>query len=99
MIITRRSLFGFLAAPAIIRVADLMPVRALFVPPTYRVLSVGQSNGFVYDVRHYSPEQTRAAARWLADAFGFSCHGETSGVPTDPRAYADALSRVSEQGS
>jgi hypothetical protein len=36
MILTRRSLFGLLAAPAIIKVADLMPIRApKFVVPHY----------------------------------------------------------------
>lgn len=32
LILTRRSLFGLLAAPAIIRVADIMPIRALILP-------------------------------------------------------------------
>ena len=32
MILTRRSFFGLLAAPAIIRIADLMPIRALPAP-------------------------------------------------------------------
>lgn len=36
MIISRRSLFGLLAAPAIIKVADLMPIKAL---PSHTILT------------------------------------------------------------
>lgn len=38
MILTRRNLFGLLAAPAIIRVADLMPVKAWAEPGPYAKL-------------------------------------------------------------
>ncbi len=34
MILTRRSLFGLIAAPAMIRLADLMPVKSFWAPPT-----------------------------------------------------------------
>jgi hypothetical protein len=32
MILTRRNLFGLIAAPAVIRIAQLMPIKAPFVP-------------------------------------------------------------------
>lgn len=75
MIITRRSLFGFLAAPVIIRVADLMPIKAL--APDRVFYSWGQSNGFVTAsggfnavITHFTAEElafiSGAAISWYA---------------------------------
>lgn len=36
MIVSRRNFFGMLAAPAVIRIADLMPVKTVIEPIRYR---------------------------------------------------------------
>lgn len=51
MLIARRRLFGFLAAPAIVRVASLMPVCMLPTPQSMRITAAGLP---VFDIGQFA---------------------------------------------
>lgn len=62
MILTRRNFFGLVAAPAVIRVADLMPVRAVGVIAPAFGLSVAESQRFTQTwMNFWSREMLRHA--------------------------------------